>query len=236
MILNNLAVILAEKKLTATRVSKDTGISRSTLSALVNNTGEGIQLKTLDTLCVYLGISTNDFFELYPYSVDIDLDVTNFDYAFQFDDYDYSRFDGMKVTDLSFDLLLTVKGKNNTTSKMDFIGKIVNQTIRMFYEQSINENILEFTVNAKLDIANKEKEGSFSSWWENVPESFQGEIRELITNAVKKNIDKAINSTFEYELPFTIEFDEHGCEVNIFSNFLGYPTENDDVYFDSLPF
>lgn len=52
MIKCNLAVLLAERGLKLTTVSNDTGISRTTLTALANNKNSGIQFDTLNTLCI----------------------------------------------------------------------------------------------------------------------------------------------------------------------------------------
>jgi DNA-binding Xre family transcriptional regulator len=57
MIKCNLAVLLAERNIKITKVSKDTGISRTTLTSLTNNYAQGIQFDTLDTLCKYLSIT-----------------------------------------------------------------------------------------------------------------------------------------------------------------------------------
>ena len=58
----NLAMLLAERGLKISKVSKDTGISRTTLTALTNNTSQGIQLETIDKLCLYLKIDPSKFF------------------------------------------------------------------------------------------------------------------------------------------------------------------------------
>ncbi|MDQ0175985.1 helix-turn-helix domain-containing protein [Bacillus chungangensis] len=56
MIKCNLAVLMAERGLNITKLSKDTGISRNALSSLYHNTGKGIQYDTLDTLCDYFDV------------------------------------------------------------------------------------------------------------------------------------------------------------------------------------
>ena len=56
MIRCNLAVLLAERNLRISKVSKDTGISRTTLTSLNNNYSQGIQFDTMNTLCLYLGV------------------------------------------------------------------------------------------------------------------------------------------------------------------------------------
>lgn len=69
MIINRLSILLAERNLRATRVSVETGIARSTLSSLVNNDSKMIQIETINTLCEFLKISPNDFFEYLPFDL-----------------------------------------------------------------------------------------------------------------------------------------------------------------------
>lgn len=69
----NLAVLLAEQNLKITTVSKETGISRTTLTALSNNHGQGIQFDTLNTLCKYLDVSPEQLLSYHP------TDITVFD-------------------------------------------------------------------------------------------------------------------------------------------------------------
>lgn len=60
MIESRLRVILAEKYLTISKVSADTGISRTTLTALSKNHCKGIHINTLNTLCMYLNVLPSD--------------------------------------------------------------------------------------------------------------------------------------------------------------------------------
>lgn len=76
----NLAVLLAERDLKITKVSKDTGISRTTLTALCNDYSGGVKFDTINTLCTYLKVTPEDFFSYLPYEYDfvdlyIDIDV-----------------------------------------------------------------------------------------------------------------------------------------------------------------
>lgn len=63
MIKCNLAVLLAERNLKISELSKRTGISRTTLTALAQNQSKGIQFDTFDTICTYLKVSPNDLFK-----------------------------------------------------------------------------------------------------------------------------------------------------------------------------
>lgn len=75
MVRCNLSVLLAERNLKITKVSKDTGISRTTLTYLVNNYSKGIQYDTLNTLCSYLHILPSDIILYIPVDIYI-LNVT----------------------------------------------------------------------------------------------------------------------------------------------------------------
>lgn len=77
MIRNNLSLLLAERNLKATKVSNDTGIARSTLSKIVNNTSEKIDYATINSLCNYLKITPGDFFEYSPFEVRFHFDINN---------------------------------------------------------------------------------------------------------------------------------------------------------------
>ena len=44
MLIPNLSVLLAERRLTVSRLAQDTGISRTTLTALATRSAKGIQI------------------------------------------------------------------------------------------------------------------------------------------------------------------------------------------------
>lgn len=74
MIRCNLAVLLAERNLKISKVSADTGISRTTLTALSNNYSQGIQFDTANKLCVYLKVTLSDLFSFVPVTIE-EMDV-----------------------------------------------------------------------------------------------------------------------------------------------------------------
>lgn len=75
MIRNNLEIIMAENQLRTSAVAKDTGISRTTLTALRQNKTQMVQLETVNTLCTYLKISVKDFFSSIPLEVNCKFDT-----------------------------------------------------------------------------------------------------------------------------------------------------------------
>lgn len=62
MIKCNLAVLMAERKLSIQDVADRTKLSRTTISALVNENGKGIQFETMDALCELLEVSPGELF------------------------------------------------------------------------------------------------------------------------------------------------------------------------------
>lgn len=66
MIKCNLAIILAERNLKIMKLSKDTGISRTTLTSLYYNHAKGIQFETINTLCNYFRIEPTNLLQYIP--------------------------------------------------------------------------------------------------------------------------------------------------------------------------
>ena len=89
MLFTNLNVLLAERNLKISKVSKDTGISRTTLTSLCNNYSQGIQFDTLNTLCSYLRITPNNFFCYIP--VEYQVSITKQDKTFYTVNFEITR-------------------------------------------------------------------------------------------------------------------------------------------------
>lgn len=71
MVYCNLAVLLAERHMKISNLSAETGISRTTLTALCQNSGKGVQTDTINTLCMYLNINVGDLFSFYPFDLSL---------------------------------------------------------------------------------------------------------------------------------------------------------------------
>lgn len=69
MLIPNLSVLLAERRLTLSRVAQDTGLSRTTLTALTGRDARGIQFDTLNRLCQYLKVTPGDLFIYLPFDL-----------------------------------------------------------------------------------------------------------------------------------------------------------------------
>lgn len=66
MIKIKLGAVLADRLITASKVADDTGISRTTLTALKRRNSKGIQFETLNTLCGYLNCEIGENLEYIP--------------------------------------------------------------------------------------------------------------------------------------------------------------------------
>ncbi|MDT8864138.1 helix-turn-helix transcriptional regulator [Lacticaseibacillus rhamnosus] len=74
MLMSNLAILLAERKLRISRTATDTGISRTTLTALSQNDFKGIQVDTMNTLCQYLAVTPGELFDFVPFDLTFSID------------------------------------------------------------------------------------------------------------------------------------------------------------------
>lgn len=69
MLIPNLSVLLAERRLTISKAAQDTGISRTTLTALTSRSARGIQFDTLNRLCQYLKVTPDALFIYRPFDI-----------------------------------------------------------------------------------------------------------------------------------------------------------------------
>ena len=74
MIQSRLSVLMAERGLKISDLYEETGISKTTLMAIAENTGKGVQYDTVDKLCNFLGVTPCEFFEYSPYPVSFRMD------------------------------------------------------------------------------------------------------------------------------------------------------------------
>ena len=74
MLIPNLSVLLAERRLTISRVSQDTRLSRTTLTALASGSAKGIQFDTLNRLCQYLKVTPDALFIYRPFDLAVACD------------------------------------------------------------------------------------------------------------------------------------------------------------------
>ena len=66
MIKCRLSLLMGERKIRVADVSRDTGLPRSTVTALYKETAERVELSTIDTLCEYFGCEVGDLLRREP--------------------------------------------------------------------------------------------------------------------------------------------------------------------------
>lgn len=187
MLRNTLSLILVERQLRITRVSNDTGISRTTLTALSQNSNKMIQMETINTLCNYLKLSPSDLFEYVPfdfsYSAGIDKEFPQTDNSYS--EYELSGFINIKDRN----------GKKNTISFAGnclfapFAGHTGNPlvSVEMKPRESKEEAVLKQYVN-KLSV----------SFLTDVKQQFSSVILKAATDHlnIKETVDPDIKITF----------------------------------------
>ena len=130
MIKSNLKVKLAENNIRISKIANDTGISRTTLTALSEGHTKGIQFDTLNKICRYLKIEPADLFVYSP--IDIipkiqSLKLSNVDTYFYSDNNWY-----VGNADISTTLFLNIETDSRKFSvECNGTGVIVDDLVRI---------------------------------------------------------------------------------------------------------
>ena len=158
MIKNNFNTLMAERQLKITRVSNDTGISRTTLTALSQEMSKGVQLDTLNTLCNYFSITPCEFFSYIPYDIQYNFDIMDEqgEVINQRDELEYTMqkkallfinvFDNKGLKKHTFEILYFVLTTYNTTVDVEtdefgeFLRDIIGNSSKVILDQKQFEN------------------------------------------------------------------------------------------------
>lgn len=190
----NLALLLAERGLKISKVSKDTGISRTTLTALANNTSQGIQLETIDKLCIYLKTDVASFFVFHPSTISFSLNNKKDDVAY---------------------LSLTIK-HNSQIYKVLFETYVVpiyiddpnfkkakNYSIELYLMKDGETVPPEFVVDSEWEFGN---EWFAKQYYPKLPIIFKTDIENRIKNAIIKEFNIPDNVETVIYLDFLTEY------------------------------
>lgn len=205
MIRCNLAVLLAERNLKITKVCKDTGISRTTLTYLVNNYSKGIQYDTLNTLCSYLHTTPD---ELIPY-IPIEIKIL------------HVHRTGENNNELDIETEITYKG---ITQKCPLTGHVeVNlftaddkdATLEM-YGNPCSVTIFIEPWDSEANPLFKEEIDFLTSAFEQLPISFLKDIENIIADQVLNSIayDYGFDSSYEYYYGYDVFWDPRLTKYN----------------------
>lgn len=181
MIKCNLPVLLAERGLKITKLSNDTGISRTTLTSLSNNYSQGIQFDTLNKICNYLKINPGDLFLYVPFEI-------NFD--FQYDDIlRFTVLDNNQKWEYDF-LYGVDKGKAQVFNyKKEFIGYSPSWTFELSDLESLDEETEKEEKKAKQKIWEYLKKLPFPLY-----KMLENEMLEKINNIISDQQEESIET------------------------------------------
>lgn len=208
MLKNRLSVLLAERELTAAKVYEETGISRSTLSTLVNNSGDGVQYKTLDTLCNFLEIEPGEFFDYAPYLLDYEIETfgeTENENIFTFN---HEEFLNIRIT----------RGLKKTVESLQFF--FFNDTDKEPYEKIEDANIY-----AALESSSTEN-NFIDDIYPSMPLSLKATVRnkliDILITITKEKLSEQIPDIYKekneitifFETPFSTSLKKYSFEKN----------------------
>ncbi len=206
MLLSNLKVLLSERNLTAKKVCEDTGISRPTLGALINNKGTGIQFDTIDKLCSYLGVMPNQLLVYSPYNYEIRLD-NNFRNLRELEEYINFLFEAYlsDETEISLpsrpDFIIDItfyKHKKEEVALCLSIDYDIDLDLNSFWEDN-EEDSYEFTIKFSIcsvdwdyyrfDDNYEEELHKCKLIWQLMPQLFKSKMKDDIISAIASEID-----------------------------------------------
>ena len=195
MILNNFKTILGAKRLTISKVSKDTKISRPTLTSIYYNDNQSISMNILNTLCMYLNCSTSEFFSYIPFDITFTI---NQDDCITLDcDFFYNEGDREFISNLSFTGQIDIEKGTKTT--IPFRGDISNSG--------------GYNIDLRLTLSiNKESYGSIAPhiFLEHIENEIINELDNLYNEISCNEISSDINTfSKSFEISFVdIDFQE----------------------------
>lgn len=182
-----LGVLLAQKNVSITKLSQETGISRTTLNSLDKNYSTGIQFKTIDSVCTYLNISPSELFEFYPGQFDLclNLEINSKTTSSLLMETRFRKYDYEILTHLTF-----------SDCKYLFLD--------IYFEQPYNDD---------LDIDPTE---SIQKFYDEMPQGFKQDIDDLIRAKLFDIAEEIVNKSYDEDyldslevFPIDVDFQLH---------------------------
>lgn len=184
----NLALLLAERGLKISKVAKDTGISRTTLTALTNSTSQGVQLETIDKLCMYLKTDVSSFFVFHPSTISFILSKEN-DKTFLFLTIKYNT----QIFKVLFEVYV-----NPVYIDDPSFNKAGCYVISLFFAGSFTEPPTKFSKDDEWEVGNEWFERHY---YPKLPIIFRTDLENKIKNIIIKefNIPDNIEITLDFD-------------------------------------
>ncbi|ARM68451.1 MULTISPECIES: helix-turn-helix domain-containing protein [Staphylococcus] len=155
MIQSRLSVLMAERGLKISDLYEETGISKTTLMAVAENTGKGVQFDTVDKLCNFLGVTPCEFFDYSPYIVETkksnfsEGNLEGFEIRIKKQNYEkYFNLDIYIFSGDSYDIPLK-KGE------FDYYISLVLQDSDHYSEHEFYHFLTNMSISFRIDFINK---------------------------------------------------------------------------------
>ncbi|KTW21949.1 hypothetical protein NS341_08845 [Staphylococcus xylosus] len=219
MIRNRLSELLSERGLKTSRVAKEVGIARSSLTSMIQNDSEMVRYDAIDKLCNYLNITPTKFFDYSPLNFEFILDEEPaIDVSDMFFELSSNLKDGIAINKLNFDVLIDVYDENhvkhsfdleiyfdrfqkNKKNKYDLIFLITNETEYVELKQNVN-----LLTPGLKNVLYKKVQKLFTAY---------------VINLLKSNLDDEKTKFNNFETSLHKEIDQTQCilENNIFTEY-----------------
>ncbi|WP_203650627.1 helix-turn-helix domain-containing protein [Secundilactobacillus yichangensis] len=187
MITNRLSALMGERHIKATRIASDTGIARSTLTALTSGSSKMIQFETINTLCQYLRVEPKDFFEYVPIDISFDVETTSISAFFNMDPDTLNWSQGIEK--YTADVFAKFLSRNNIIKTIELSATLEDPSIVHGGENYILSGAESVTIN--VDDTKDEQLDTF--WHEHKLESFINVLETDLENAVQEEVVSAAN-------------------------------------------
>lgn len=192
LIRNRLADFIHERDIKIVRLSKETGISRNTITNTASNSSDMLHMNTIDKLCSYLDITPCEFFDYIPFEFEYELTTDN-----EIDmEWNSNLAVNEKMFRLDHDILIDI---TNDKIKSKYDGYVRLESSNIVDMSVFEENTLIF----KIEL-NQKDEQELNNIFQNIPKAFIKLINKKLTNDIRtfllSNFDKSDKpgDTFEY--------------------------------------
>lgn len=195
MIKNRFSVLLAERGLKISRVSTDTGISRSTLNNISKNETDMIRLETINTLCKYFSITPGDFFDYEPIDIDFKVYLNNENGYEDISSYYNVDNKSIKIGKFNIDILMDITGHSQLQSvDMSAVGKEVLINI----DENILSDLKGWCLDLKITFDDKNEKTLFiNDIYESVKPTFHNDIYNKLAKSLFEGLEKDLQLAFK---------------------------------------
>lgn len=191
MIKSNLAIIMAEKKIKISELSRKTGISRVTLTSLYYNNSGGIQFDTLNNLCNFFNVKPSDLLLYFPFDYKIKNLFPYINCASNFE-IEYTVNNKNFLCPLEIELFIEKK----IEPEDDAGGEIVTDIC-------IDINLSERWEIQDGEIESSESADHFENFFKSLPKNIIDDMEEYITDSC---FDKITTSRYHIEDFVNVDF------------------------------